>query len=492
MQKVLIFALLLSGLFFSSFVISQTSPPSGLCSVGSPLAGVGCIIPAQIGTIYNAERGTDKGSGTSPNDALSNLIKGYTSKTSSCNGNGTQSRTIVGTPIVSGGPTFFSGSFTAKFTCVWQQWNSQTQSMETLETSTQSSITGISISPTSGPICPPSGTPAHEPFTLPIKHNNKDYCSKSFDPVTCPTEPDGTNYFHVGQKGGGKVCLENDFGDSCPYKEEGTSGFYTADYSDPLSCIDTPPDPPNDNQDCSLNGAGQQVCAADPDEKCQSKNGLLECEVGCGFLNGVFKCFKEPDQPEEPEEPEVPDPQIDDSITDPDKLVPEMTKSDLKSTFRGLETRLDSTKKELEDVQKNDDQNSKAIVSAINNLGRKVDKTNKELEGISETLENSLTGDELDETGLSDESAIKAGLGITGNEKLTDLKNGEFSIDSFQSAFTPFLSGGQCPAPRQISIYGKSYQLEWEAFCEFFSILGYLVMATAYILVPFIVFGGKK
>ena len=111
---------------------------------------------------------------------------------------------------------------------------------------------------------------------------------------------------------------------------------------------------------------------------------------------------------------------------------------------------------------------------------------------MNDTLDNALKGDEFDDTGLSDDNELKTGLGITGNETLEDLKKGEVSIDSFKAAFTRFLSGGSCPSPRSISVYGKSYELKWDAFCEFFEILGFLVMATAYILVPFIVFGGKK
>lgn len=492
MQKVLIVALLLSGLFFSFKSVADSVPPydpedfkpaifkESVCAkAANPLGGAT--------KNYACER--------TQAAAVSKAAPAYAADlTSACAtiaGRSSCSVTVNQLLPVSGIPTGAEFDLSYSYKCQ-KDMTPELEDCAHSEKKYRSVDFQISIIPKSY-YCPPTDPSNSAALNLilekyvlgPYRVDNEERCYKPKKPSTCPTAPDGNNYFHVGQKGGGKVCLENDSGDSCPYKEEGTSGFYTADYSDPTSCQDTPPEPPNDDKDCSPNGAGQQVCNADPDEKCQSKNGLLVCQDGCGFMNGVFKCFKEPPKPEEPEEPEVPDPQIDDSITDPDKPVQDMTKADLKSTYRGIETRLESTKKELEDVQKKNDQNAKGIISAINNVGRKVDKTN-------ENLESAFKGEKFDEKGLADEADIKAGLGITGSEKITDLKNGEISIDSFKSSFAPFLSSGQCPPPRSISVYGKSYQLDWDPFCQFFTALGYLVMATAYILVPFIVFGGKK
>lgn len=492
MQKVLIFALLLSGLFFSFRSVAQVVPsydptdfkpatkkPGLFCaSASSPTSG-------QVQK-YACE--TTKEAAVSSSAA--SIASELTALCAAVAGRRNCSSTVSNT-------TENSATYSLSFNRVVY-----TDPKTGVETTTPENMPNYRTSSfsftTSGEHygCPPTEKDAPPEqvlilaqYTIGAFQVDGQYrCYKPNKPSTCPTEPDGNNYFHVGQKGGGKVCLENDSGDSCPYKEEGASGFYTADYSDPTSCQDTPPEPPNDNKDCSPNGAGQMVCNADPDEKCQPKNGLLVCDAGCGFMNGVFKCFKEPtkpDEPEEPEQPEVPDPPIDDNITDPNKPLSDMTKADLKSTYKGIETRLESTKKELEDVQKKNDQNTKGIVSAINNVGRKVDKTN-------ENLESAFKGEKFDEKGLADEADIKAGLGITGSEKITDLKNGEVSIDSFKSSFAPFLSSSQCPPPRSISVYGKSYQLDWDPFCQFFTALGYLVMATAYILVPFIVFGGKK
>lgn len=477
MQKVLIFALLLSGLFFSS---PSYATSTGTCAIGTPVDGVGCVTPASSGKLWASATSFKGTSFTAKNKSLA------IAQSESCS----WYLNVSASSTTSSFRECTSGRSYRYKECQYAVINGQTQC--TYNGSYQSGrVPGSDYETPVDYYCPPDD-PKYSDFGILYKPNpTTNLCQKGFDlekPSTCPTAPDGNNYFHVGQKGGGKVCLENDQGDSCPYKEEGTSGFYTADYSDPTSCQDTPPDPPNDNKDCSPNGAGQMVCNADPDEKCQSKNGLLVCQDGCGFMNGVFKCFKEPpkpEEPEEPEQPEVPDPPIDDNITDPDKPLADMTKADLKSTYRGIETRLESTKKELEDVQKKNDQNTKGIVSAINNVGRKVDKTN-------ENLESAFKGEKFDEKGLADEADIKAGLGITGSEKITDLKNGEISIDSFKSSFAPFLSSSQCPPPRSISIMGKSYQLDWDPFCQFFTALGYLVMATAYILVPFIVFGGKK
>lgn len=494
MQKALSTALLLTGLFLSFFSTAQTAPTIGTCKIGTPLEGVGCTTTSPQKGIYTINWAGLSGSGTSANEARDSLLSAWGNKSEQCNVNGTTSRQVVEKyPLAEPNPAkSTTTAFRGKTTCNYTVFNTTTQQNESRTSENTAAYTGISVVYSFGFSCPPEGV--YKDFTLShTKQDGTKLCYKPFDVENCPTESDGNIFFHVGQKGGGSACVTMDDGSVCPFTESPTAGYYTPDYANPQACNGKDGETPNAKDDCTTNGAGQQVCKADPNEKCSASNGLLQCEEGCGYVNSVFMCFPDPEpEPEEPDEPDTPDPQPDDTIDNPDTLTPDMKKSDFKQVMRGIETRLESTKKELEDVQKNDDKNTKALTAAINGLGKKVDKTNEKLTGIQDTLDDTLYGDEFDDSGLSSDAAIKEGLGITGAEKLTDLKNGEISIDSFRSQFAPFLNTSGCPAPRSISIKGNTYTLEWTPFCDFFAALSYLVLAAAYLMVPFIVFGGKK
>ena len=337
------------------------------------------------------------------------------------------------------------------------------------------------------PYCPPDNSPS---LTNAFGSGSSMFCWLPAESILqdCPTEQGANTIFYIGQQGGGNACIQEDNGSICPYTEDPNyPGYYTPNYSAPQSCAGQEPETPDLKPDCTEGGNGMTVCKADPDDKCSvNSTGLLSCESGCGYINGQFYC------PEEPDIPELPDPEISDTIQDPNKPMGDMLKQDFKDVMVGAETRLSSIKKELEDLQFNNDKNSDKLKDKLSGLGAKLDQVNRNLTGIQGTLDETLYGDEfsIDSSGFQDE--INQGLGITGDESLADLEQDPISLDDFSGNFQFSLGSGACPPDRQITVAGQAIAISWQPFCDIFSFIGVLVQITSYLLSVYIVFGGRK
>lgn len=354
-----------------------------------------------------------------------------------------------------------------------------------------------------GFLCPPDNYPL---YTLgPIVEGTENFCENPAPPPPpCPSVASSEVNFWFGPKGGGTACVLSDDDSLCPYREEGNSGYYVADVSNPNACDGkSPTEPPKDDtpDGCDIGGNGSVWCPADPSTKCktvtpQNAAAYTTCPDTCGMLNGKFMCSTTP-----PKIPPLTDLQVDDEVENPNKPLADMIKGDFKDVLSGLETRIDglktighagaeSNQQQLGDIaalQKSTNKSLDGISESMKGLQAGTDTTNASLENIISKLE----GDEFSVTaGIDDE--LKTGLGVDGSESIGDLELGEVSLDSMNGQFSPFLSSGSCPADRSISLLGKSYSLSWSSFCNFFSMLSILVMAAAYIAVPFIVFGGRK
>lgn len=160
---------------------------TGTCPQGTSLMeGIGCTISAKEGVNYKAERGTESASGQTADVALTNFVKVYTAKTNVCKGTGSETRSIEGKAKLSGGPVYYSGSFTAKFTCTWTQINPVTRENETLTSETTSDVSGIAINPTKGFECPIDG-PAWVLYDMLISTGpDSAVCAKPFEPTFKP------------------------------------------------------------------------------------------------------------------------------------------------------------------------------------------------------------------------------------------------------------------------------------------------------------------
>ena len=256
-----------------------------------------------------------------------------------------------------------------------------------------------------------------------------------------------------------------------------------------------PPEP-----DCFLTGSGSEVCFEDPEDKCDvnfvnDEPVYSNCQAGCGFVNENFLCAEEPELPSLDDclvttngyacAPDVPEP--DDNITDPNKPMPDMVKGDFKDTMRGVESRIDANNELLADQIKRDKDNT-------NLLAGKLDKTNQLLTGIdgnTKQIADALTGDELEIPDPTVES-IRHGLGITGDETFSDLEKSVVDLGSYRDQFSWSVGPSTCPAPRNMNMLGKTFTLDWQPYCDAFTVVGYFVQAAAFLISGFIAFGVRK
>jgi hypothetical protein len=314
----------------------------------------------------------------------------------------------------------------------------------------------------------------------------------------CPPDdkPQFTNFYPVEPEGGNCWYPANDLSndDDCP---PGTVG----------DCNQPPEEP-----ECSIAGNGMEVCPADPNEKCtswvQDGQTYYDCPTNCGFINDQFFCTSNPDIPDIPDmsdcfkvatgyacPSDTPDP--DDNIDNPNKPLPDMTKGDFKETNKGIETRLNATNKLLGDLtgigaannQALSDLNAKQL--AANGFLRNIAQNTADTAKNTGDIKDALTGDEFT---LEEDTAqsILDGLGLTGDEKFSDLEKEVISLDSYRSQFTWSAGSSSCPPDRSMSLLGKSFLIDWQPYCDAFGVLGYFIEAAALLLSGFIAFGVRK
>lgn len=405
------FALMLLTLFVACSFGAAAEPPAGFhCAVGTPMQGVGCTVDAPKGGNYHVQWATKyTGSGKTAPEAWAKLLQSWASSTEQCMGNGNSSKKVITQRL--DGPyagQSYVGSFTGETSCSYTEYNPATQKDESRFTKSNSSYTGISVESRNGFYCPPEG-PAFAGFLRLVPTSaNTSVCAKDYDKVNnCFTQPDfqiGNQYhFDPKSEGQGKVCVMSDSGEKCPWKEmPGSNGMFQPDIENKDSCeldpppLDSTPAPkPQDPEKCTAGGNGMKVCKADPNEKCSvNSSGAMSCPDSCGFMNGEFMCFTEPDIPDDPNMPDKkPVPKPDDNITDPLKKMPDMNKQDLKEIQRGVESRLEGFNASMENALgelaaqgKNAEKASGVSNKLLNSINQNTADTVKELK--------KLTGDE--------------------------------------------------------------------------------------------------
>ena len=271
------------------------------------------------------------------------------------------------------------------------------------------------------------------------------------------------------------VCVENESGDLCPWSGDGTGVFkpYTSpthqcENNPPVSPPSPKPQPP---QKCVNGGNGMKVCEADPNDKCTAlATGQLSCGSSCGYMNGKFMCFTEPDIPDDPNQPDdKPKKPVDDSITDSDKKMPDLTKKDLKDIQKGMENRLDNLSIDLQNTLQaakysDEKADNKAALSnkLLNSINQNTSDTVGELKKINTAL-NAGTGDsgtiqvpEFDST--NDWEKRNFGTVI----KATSAKIFDLPIMKSINGFFDVSFSGQCPV-YSVSIW--VYEITIDQFC---------------------------
>lgn len=263
---------------------------------------------------------------------------------------------------------------------------------------------------------------------------------------------------------------------------------------------------------CFMAGNGMEVCPSDPDEKCTSYvhegQTFYDCPANCGFIQDMFYCTKEPDIPDIPDMSHCfkvatgyacpsDSPNPDDTLDNPNKPMPDMTKGDFKETNKGIETRLNATNKLLGDLTGYGAANNQALADlnakqlAANGILNQIRQNTAATAGNTKDIKDALTGDALELEPDTAES-ILSGLGLTGDETFSDLEKEVVSLDSYRSQFNWSAGSSSCPPDRSMSLLGKSFLIDWQPYCDAFGVLGYFVKAAALLISGFIAFGVRK
>lgn len=427
-MKKLIYALILSGLFFG-FVYDVNADQSR-CKQGTAIAGVGCVVPAKKtdGTYsayfdYSGYRFT--GQGTTPiaaiDVAIAKLTKMFNSssqtQTPTCD---IEYKTTVTASAQGSGNTYkVTGQFVSSETRTARQgYTCQSPSP--------------SVSPIDLPVvlsftanqqytCPPDNFLEFKTYKV---INSVHYCLKEYDPLP-PLDCSSlkgkgasmvTDSFIAGAgvytKENPPSCVTktakdangNEISGDCKVVAKGWGLNSSADGTKqkwwPLAATFTgaacgekeSEEPPPDAPKCWETQNALNMCQFDPAEKCLTVNGVQQCEAGCGFINGDFFCKtdKEPEPPKKDVNKDKPLDEVDDNISNPDKKSGDMTKQDFKEINKGVETRISQS------------------VTMMGNLENSVDEVDNTLKGIQDTLNEA---NSLQQSANSILSDIKAGAG---------------------------------------------------------------------------------
>ncbi|NVK21813.1 MAG: hypothetical protein HWD86_04800 [Kangiellaceae bacterium] len=238
------------------------------------------------------------------------------------------------------------------------------------------------------------------------------------------------------------------------------SGLGSNVFNDPFG-LDGQTDLPEPDQGCTLTSTTQQLCPANPDDKCEVKSqqgGYSVCQSGCGYYNDQFMCT----------EPLNPDNQ------DGDSDLPNGTDPNNDSDGDGNPDEVGI----LKDIDKNTDQLEKIgrdTIKSINALGEKL--TNRGATGAIDDLNNS------DETtpytvnqgeGQFDDTFFDADIQAAND--LLEQKIAEIKAD-FESIVTPPATGaGSMPVWVFPLPNGNSYTMDLNAYNDHFYVLGNIIM----------------
>lgn len=163
--------------------------------------------------------------------------------------------------------------------------------------------------------------------------------------------------------------------------------------------IEPPKEPP---PVCWKTKNGLDMCQADPDKKCQTINGIRQCKAGCGEVNGDFFCKTDERPPRDFDKTGDKElPKIDDTITNPEKSINDMQKGDFKDVLKGVETRVS------------------ASIQGMANIENSVDSTNNTLKDIKDIADTQTTVQEAQLAELGEINSklgeIADGMGSEGN-----------------------------------------------------------------------------
>lgn len=197
-------------------------------------------------------------------------------------------------------------------------------------------------------------------------------------------------------------------------------------------------------------------------------------------------------------------PAVNDDVPEPTKT--DMAKQDYKDVNRGLENRVDNLRYDIAKLHSGLNYQTNTLAKGLTGIGQqlqangaKTDRSNDLLSGVNKNLEGlnaSLKGQGMTGADFDVEGGINGALGITGNEKVSDLTQPKVRLDDYRDDFQPFLDDAACPHEIAIdlNLFGSnfSYDLFYKPVCDFMSIAGTVLNWAVWLTVPFIVFGRRR
>lgn len=134
--------------------------------------------------------------------------------------------------------------------------------------------------------------------------------------------------------------------------------------------------------------------------------------------------------------------------------------------------------------------------------GGKIDRSNTLLDGINKNLDvlnGGLKGDALTSGNFDVEGGINSALGITGDEKISDLVDDPVKLSDYTDQYDQFLSDQNLSCSNvlptiEFSVMGKQYSFDinYQPACDWLANLGNFLLFITWIGVPAIVFGRRS
>lgn len=339
---------------------------------------------------------------------------------------------------------------------------------------------------------------------------NPNLSSCNTPPATCPdgsSAPNGDTAncpinCDILSGGGGPECDTED-----------PPNGYCSDTQTPIfdDCQYSPDDPRNpDNQ-------------PDPEDHCEQFPDSVSCNTELPELPDTDFCKKYPNALS-CQTPEIPDLGTD---TNPPPAggtgvgtdtgtgtgvkppPPEPPPTDSNSPSSSTDSRLDSLRYDISRLHSGLNYQTGILAKGLTGVskqlqanGGKIDRSNTLLDGINKNLDvlnGGLKGDALTSGNFDVEGGINSALGITGDEKISDLVQEPVKLSDYTDQYDQFLSDQNLSCSNvlptiEFSVMGKQYSFDinYQPACDWLANLGNFLLFITWIGVPAIVFGRRS
>ena len=129
----------------------------------------------------------------------------------------------------------------------------------------------------------------------------------------------------------------------------------------------------------------------------------------------------------------------------------------------------------------------------LTQISATLDGIGESIDGLSSTIDSSLKSDTAFTAPTVSDETIKASVGIDDTMDRESLFSEDVILSETSGTFSGWLGTSSCPNIPSFELpFGAQWKMDLTFFCDVLSIAGVLLMASAYISVPFIIFGGKK